>query len=63
MWGPALGLIEAGGDWRSRSVDRTLGVGRPRPFGELRLTGRQVDIAHGSFGGWEDDMRLVGFGS
>jgi hypothetical protein len=44
-------------------VGRTLWAGWPGPFDELRSTGRWLDVALGSFGGWEDGMRLVGFGS
>ncbi len=36
--------------------NRTLWVGWPRPFDELRSIGRWLDVALGLFGGWEDDM-------
>jgi hypothetical protein len=50
------GLIEVGGDQCSPWWNRTLRAGWLGPFDELRLTERWLDVALGSFGGWEDGM-------
>lgn len=55
-----LKLKEVGAlDW----WNQMLRIGWPGPFGELCSIGRWLDIALGSFGGWEDDMRFVSFSS